>query len=207
MRWTMHGTVTQPFCYRPPISASRPKIRTVNRTGWVRCRRGLALLAGLCLAGLAGCASAAQPSGHARSGLSAGLSYGTAAQRRALGARYLAIAKVGNHYLDIAFGRFNGRDRHHLAAAEADLRAAAATERLFDQRLLAMPLPPGIEAVARELVAVNENRIALTLAASRSRSLRQLDALRPRLEAVNGPVEEGSAVIRAQLGLPPPPTD
>jgi hypothetical protein len=172
----------------------------------VRCRRGLALLAGLCLAGLAGCASTAQQSVHARSSRSDG-SYGTLAQRRALAVRYLAIAKAGNHHLDVAFGRFNGRDRHHLAAAEADLRSAAATEQLFDRRLLAIPLPPGIEFVARELVAVNQQRIALTLAAARSSSLRQLNALRPRLEAVNGPVAEGSAVIRAQLGLPPPPTD
>lgn len=115
------------------------------------------------------------------------------------------IAKAGNRHLDAAFGRFNGRDRHRLAAAEADLRAAAATEQLFDRRLLAMPLPPGIEVVARELVAVNQTRIALTLTAARSKSLRQLNALRPRLEAVNGPVESGSVVIRAQLDLPPPP--
>jgi hypothetical protein len=182
----------------------------VTRTGRARCRRGLALLAGCCLAGLAGCASAAHLSGPSR-GISIGpprqLSYGTPEQRRALAARYLVIAKAGNHHLDIAFSRFNGRDRRHLAAAEADLRAAAATEALFDRRLLAMPLPPGIEFVARVLVAVNQKRIALTLMAARSSSLRQLDALRPRLEAVNGPVAEGSAVIRDQLGLPPPPTD
>ena len=182
----------------------------MTRAGWARCRGCLALLAGCCLAGLAGCGSAAQPSGPS-AGISIGsprpLSYGTPAQRRALAVRYLVIAKAGNHHLDVAFGRFNGRDRGHLAAAEADLRAAAATEQLFDRRLLAMPLPPGIEFVARVLVAVNQKRIALTLLAARSSSLRELNALRPRLEAVNGPVAEGSAVIRDQLGLPPPPTD
>jgi hypothetical protein len=142
-----------------------------------------------------------------RRSAAASLRFGTPAQRRALAARYLVIAKAGNRHLEIDFNRFNGRDRRHLAAAEADLRDAAATERLFDRRLLAMPLPPGIEAVARELVAVNEKRAALTSAAARSRTLSQLDALRPRLEAVNGPVAEGSLVIRAQLGLPPPQTD
>ena len=75
----------------------------------------------------------------------------TGAQRRALAARYLAIAKAGNRRLEEEFGALHGRDRHNLAAAHRDLREAAATERLFDQRLMGITFPPQTERIAEFL--------------------------------------------------------
>ncbi len=128
----------------------------------------------------------------------------TGSQRQQLAARYLAIARAGNRRLDAGFGRLQGPDRNRLTAAAADLRDIAATERLFDRRLLQIPFPPGNEIAARTLYRVNESRAWLTLTAAAAASLQQLHDLEPRLTAASKPVEQAVRVIRSQLGLPPP---
>jgi hypothetical protein len=120
--------------------------------------------------------------------------------------RYLVIAEDGNGRLEVDFGRLAGRDRDRLAAAQADLRDAAATERRFDRRLLAIVFPAATERIARLLFQVNQSRASLTISAAASVSLLQLGALERRLKAANGPVEEAVRVIRSQLGQPPPET-
>jgi hypothetical protein len=155
-----------------------------------------------------GCA-AARPAPTARpsaSGTAATGGIASGPARRALAARYLAIATAGNRRLDADFGRLQRRDRNRLALAEADLRDAAATERLFDRRLRQIVFPPQTEQVARLLYRVNQARAALTTAAAASTSLRQLHAYQSRLTAANRPVEEAVKTIRRQLGLPPPST-
>jgi hypothetical protein len=175
-------------------------------TGPDRCRGAAAAAVLACAAVLAaGCASgqspgpASSPAAAASSGLPSG------AGRKALAGRYLAIAKPGNRRLE---KDFDGLDDHrgNLAAAEADLRDAAATERLFDRRLLRISFPPAIEEVARRLYRINEARARLTTAAASATSLRQLQLAEPRLTAANRPVEQAVRNIRRQLGLPPPST-
>jgi hypothetical protein len=129
----------------------------------------------------------------------------TAPQRRVLAARYLAIAVAGNRRLELAFDRLEGPDRGRLAAARADLRAAAATERLFDRRLLRIAFPSALEAVARLLYRANQARAGLTEAAAASPGLAQLHRSERALHAANRPVEDAVTVLRSQLGLPPPP--
>lgn len=121
-------------------------------------------------------------------------------------ARYLAIANAGNRRLQADLDPFEGRDRNNLIRAKADLRDAAATERLFDGRLLAIAFPPAVERVARELYRVNEARARLTTGAAASTSLRWLHSYLPPLDAANGRVEQAVKTIRRLLGLPPPPT-
>jgi len=174
-----------------------------------RARPGAAAVALGCAVLLsAGCAAAkSAPTAHRPA--SATTAAGGAASgpaRRALAARYLAIANAGNRWLDDAFGRLQRRDRNRLAAAEADLRDAAATERLFDRRLLQIAFPPRTEQAARLLYRVNQARAALTTAAAASTSVRQLHAYQRRLTAANRPVEQAVKTIRRQLGLPPPST-
>ena len=147
-------------------------------------------------------ASGAVPSRHAAP--VAGTAAGPA--RRALAAGYLAIAAAGNRRLEVDVDRLNGRDRTDLAAARADLRDAAATERLFDQRLARIAFPAGTETIARLLVISNQARSELTATAAGLASLTQLQAFERQLTAANGPVEDAVIVIRGQLGLPPPNT-
>ena len=171
-----------------------------------RAGAGLVLAAAALLA--AGCSSAAGPAAAAPAQASQAAPAGQAigpAQQKAAARSYLAIARPANRRLETDF---DGLDDHRndLAAAKADLRDAAATERQFDRRLLALKLPAATETVARLLVTANEARARLTTAAAVSTSLSQLHRYEPRLTAANTPVEEAVRVIRSQLGLPPPET-
>jgi hypothetical protein len=168
--------------------------------------------AGLVLAGAAllavGCSSAGAPAVAAPAQASQAAPAGQAispAQQKAAARSYLAIARPANRRLETDF---DGLDDHRndLAAAKADLRDAAATERQFDRRLLALKLPAATETVARLLVTANEARTRLTTVAAASTSLSQLHRYEPRLTAANASVEEAVRVIRSQLGLPPPET-
>ena len=174
----------------------------VARTG-----RGGAVIAGLaCAALMAGSCAASHPRAEASA---SSQPYPAATPRpspRLAAGRYLAIAIAGNRRLEIDFDRLQGRDKGHLRAAAGDLRDAAATERLFDRRLLAIALPPATERIARLLYQVNQARASLTAAAARSVSLPQLRSYQRRLAAANEPVEAAVRVIRSQLGLPPPST-
>jgi len=157
---------------------------------------------------LAGCSGGpAKPASPGKAAAShpatAGLAAG--APREALAARYLAIAQAGNKRLEVEFDRLHEEDRLRLAAAHRDLREIAATERLFDQRLLDIPFPPATERIARFLNWVNQARASLTAAAASS-SLARLRADERRLTEANKPVEQAVAILRSQLGLPPPET-
>jgi hypothetical protein len=142
----------------------------------------------------------------AASGCAAAAQTGGTVPRHQLAARYLVIARAGNHHLETDFSGLDGRGRHDLAAARAYLRDAAATERRFDRRLLAIRFPPQIAATARLLVYLNEARARITSAAAALPTLQQLRAGEAPLRAANAPVELEVARIRKQLGLPPPQT-
>jgi hypothetical protein len=122
--------------------------------------------------------------------------------RELAAAQYLAVAAPANRQLDHDFDGLADNEAAHLAAAEADLRAAATTERLFDHQLIAITFPAKTEAFVRLLVTVNQARAQLTSTAAASASLGRLDGYVRRLDAANGPVEEAVQVIRSQLGLP-----
>lgn len=128
------------------------------------------------------------------------------ADHLAVSRQYLAIAVAGNRHLERDFDGLRRADHSDLALARGYLRDAAATERLFDRRLLSVPLPPPVEAIARLLVSANESRARLADRAAASASLGQLRAYEPALAAANAPVEDAVRVIRSMLGLPPPQT-
>ncbi len=128
------------------------------------------------------------------------------ASQRAIAARYLAIALAGNRHLGHDFDSLEGADKNDLTRARADLQGAAATERLFDHRLLQIAFPPAVEAVAHDLYRVNQLRARLTFAASVATTLAYLHSYEPVLDVANGPVERDVREIRRALGLPPPET-
>jgi hypothetical protein len=185
---------------RAPAVAGATPLRA-----WRRAGAGLVLAGAVLLA--AGCTGTDRPAATAPSPASfaAPAQAVSPAQRKAAARSYLAIARPANRRLETDF---DGLDDHRgdLAAARADLRDAAATERQFDRRLLALKLPAATETVGRLLVTANEARARLTTAAAASTSLSQLHRYEPRLTAANRPVEEAVRVIRSQLGLPPPET-
>lgn len=173
------------------------------RAAWVRCGAAAVALCGA--AGMAsGCTAGVASPRPSPTGTAQTPGPLTGAARRALAARYLAIAKAGNRGLDTAFSRLNGTDRHSLAASAVDLRHAAAIERTFDRQLRRIVFPGQTETTAEFLVYVNQERAALTSKAAQSRSLSQLRAYERRMAAANRPVEQAVGIIRHELGLPPP---
>jgi hypothetical protein len=186
-----------PGLARPLKQAARPAAHGTRRAA----SAGAALACAALLA--AGCSGSGPEPAPTPAGTAVPAA---AASTRALAASYLAIAQAGNRRLEHDFDGLKGRDRDNLAAARADLRDAAATERLFDRRLLAIAFPPRTERIVRTLFAVNQARARLTDEAAASTSLGQLRAYQRQLDAANGPVEDAVRVIRGQLGLPPPDT-
>jgi uncharacterized protein involved in outer membrane biogenesis len=162
---------------------------------------GLARLAAVA-ASLTVAASACQ-SGHAAPARSP---VGARAHLRVLAAEYLAIARPANRRLDVEENRYTANAHRNLAAAEAALRAQAATERGFDAQLLAIRFPAPIAASARVLVRANQSRIDFTELQARSTSIPELLTFLAGHRAVDAAVEVQVRLIRRQLGLPPPET-
>jgi hypothetical protein len=161
-------------------------------------RRKLVVVAGVAVLTLAVCGCSSSHSSHPASS--------STTSRRALAARYLVVAEAGNRALEHDFDGLEDRDGNDLHAARGDLLDAAATERRFDRRLLALALPPAMETTARTLVRVNEARAALTTLAASAGSVAELHSFLTRLTAANTPVEDQVKALRRQLGLPPPET-
>jgi hypothetical protein len=167
-----------------------------------RAAAGVAIGAVVLLAGAACGGGAAQTSSTSKR--TAGSAPTSAARQRALAEDYVAIADSGNRRLDHDFDPLEDRDANNLTRARADPADAAATERLFDRRLLAIRFPAATEEIARDLYRINQKRGTLTVAAAAATSLSGLHSYEPVLDAANVPVEDAVKAIRRRLGLPPP---
>lgn len=170
----------------------------VARTGSVLAVTFLMILAGSCDTG-----RAPGPSGPAPSPPTGG-SAAPGNNVKALASRYLAIAVPANHRLDSEVDGFTRHEHTDLAVAERDLRAEAATERWFDQRLAKIPFSPGSAGPARALIRANQNRAELTGRQARSATITALQSFTGRHRAADAAVEVQVRVIRRALGLPPP---
>lgn len=168
------------------------------------CRVAVAVL-GLTLI-TSGCASGHPAAVGTRTGGTAPATRPAADGKSTAGARYLAIAVPANHSLDAESDSLTDYEHHDLAAAEAALRAEAATEHRFDQLLAEIPLPAQIAATARTLIWVNQNRVELTEQQARSSSIIELLSFASRHQAADAAVEAQTRLIRQELGLAPPPT-
>lgn len=165
-----------------------------------------AVAAMLCVLIVSGCAgpTARMTGGAAHQSPAASRAAGGA--RPTAAADYLAIATPANHQLDQEVDAYRENAHRNLAAAEAALRAEAATERGFDRRLLAIGFPPQINATARTLVQVNQRRISLTELQAASPTIPVLLSFTSGHLAADAAVEAQVRIIRRELGLPPPET-
>jgi hypothetical protein len=148
----------------------------------------------------AACSTARSDQGDSQTRVGANPSRGT------LASQYLRIADAGNDRLEDDIDGLSGRDRDRLAASEADLRDASATEKLFDRRVLGIRFPPALEKIAEALSAANQSRAALTADAATSRTLTHLQRFEAQISAANTQVETQVRLLRAALHLPPPDT-
>jgi hypothetical protein len=169
----------------------------------LRAAAGVAIGAVVLLAGAA-CGGSGGSQASSTSNSTAASAPTSASRQRLLAEDYVAIANLGNRRLDHDFDPLEDRDANNLTRARADLADAAATERLFDRRLLTIRFPAATASLARELYRINQERATLTVAAAAATSLAALHSYEPVLDAANVPVEDVVKAIRRRLDLPPP---
>jgi hypothetical protein len=167
--------------------------RTVRYSLGALALGGVVLLTGGC-----GAASSSQPSPRqtARDTLS------LKSQR----ARYLEIAGEANHTIGPLMNKLPSLMRTNIAGSDADMWAIAASERLFDRRLLRIHFSPDVEPIARQLYVANQSRASITADAADAVSFPELRHDRLRMLEANAPLEAAVRAIRKKLGLPPPNT-
>lgn len=183
---------------RPPVAGSR---------GALAAAALIVLAAGCGTSGPATSRPASAPGGTAASKTArAAVSTPPPGQLKALGARYVTIAVPANRRLDHEVDGFADNQRDDLAAAEAALRAQAATERWFDRHLAEIPFPPGIAGMASALIRVNQSRAALADREAQATSLAGLRSFAAQHAAADAATEFGVRLIRQALDLPPPST-
>jgi hypothetical protein len=128
------------------------------------------------------------------------------ATRKALAAKYLAIADPANDSLETENDGFGDAEHDNLAQARDDLLAEAATEAQFDAQLLAIRFPVVLEQQVRALVRANQRRIQLTRRQAAATTLAGLRAFDGQHKASDNAVEVPVREIRRLLALPPPST-
>lgn len=154
-------------------------------------------------AGQAGTASSSAGTASSSAGTATALSPAT---RRALAAKYLAVAHPANDSLDTENDGYGDAEHDHLAAARKDLLDEVATEARFDAQLLAITFPAAVEQQVQALVSANKVRIQLTQRQARATTLASLRAFDSQHKASDAAVEVPVREIRRLLGLPPPST-
>jgi hypothetical protein len=123
---------------------------------------------------------------------------------KVLAARYLAVAEPADDQLDDEVDSYADHEHHNLAVAQADLRREIATEQWFDEHLLKITFPPAIAATAKDLVLVNNRRIALTTLQAHAVSISELVSFDQSHKDADAAVETQVRRLRKDLGLPPP---
>jgi hypothetical protein len=150
-----------------------------------------------------------------------------------IASHYQAIATPATQQLNTEMAAYAANERDNLAAAEADLSAAVATEQAFDNSLAAMTFTPQnkhtadvliqnatsdsttvpqasalftpqLTAVADALIRANQALAALLAQQARSSSLTQLRSFNYRVQVADEAVQAGMKLILRALHSPPP---
>jgi len=126
------------------------------------------------------------------------------AQLAALGHRYLLIANPANQQLNNEVTAFTASERNNLIAARTNLRAEVATASRFNQQLAAIKFPAAIEAIARNVIRVNQARGRVIARQARARTLVRMRTFDARHAAADAAVEAQVKRLRQALHLPAP---
>jgi hypothetical protein len=117
--------------------------------------------------------------------------------------QYMTITTPSVQQLNADVSAYTANERHHLAAAEAALRAEVMAENAFAASLARFPFPPAIAGIARELIAADHACGELTAEQARSSSLTQLRSFNKRVRAASAAVQTDMNLVRKALAPPP----
>lgn len=116
---------------------------------------------------------------------------------------YTAITTPASQQLSTDMAAYTADEGKNLAAAEAALTAAVASEHAFDASLAGIELPPAITPLARALIRANEARAGLTAEQSQSSSLTQLRSFDHRVQAASAAVQTEMKLLGTAIATPP----
>jgi hypothetical protein len=120
-----------------------------------------------------------------------------------LASHYMAIANPVSQQLNTDAAAYTANEGHNLAAAEAALTAAAASEHAFDTSLAAMTFPPTVAPIAKALIRAEQARAKLTAVQARSSSLTQLRSLNHQVQVASAAAQTEMTLISKALDSPP----
>jgi hypothetical protein len=120
-----------------------------------------------------------------------------------LTSQYVAITTPAIQQLNTDVAAYTANERHHLAAAEAALRAEVTSASAFGASLARFPFPPTIAPAAKVLVEAIRARVKLTAEQARSASLTQLRSFNGRVNVAGVAVQTEMKLIRKALAARP----
>jgi hypothetical protein len=120
-----------------------------------------------------------------------------------LTSQYVAITTPAIQQLNTDVAAYAASERHHLAAAEAALRAEVTSASAFGASLARFPFPPAIAPAAKVLVQAIRARVQLTAEQARSSSLAQLRSFNGRVNVASAAVQTEMKLIRTALDSRP----
>lgn len=116
---------------------------------------------------------------------------------------YAAITTPASQQLTTDMAAYTADEGKNLAAAEAALTAAVASEHAFDASLAGIQLPPAITPLANALIRANQARAALTGQQAQSSSLTQLRSFDQRVQVASAAVQTDMKLLGTAIATPP----
>jgi hypothetical protein len=113
--------------------------------------------------------------------------------------RYMSITTPAIQQLNTDVAAYTAKQRHNLAAAEAALRAEAASADAFDTSLVRFPFPPAVAPLAKALIQAILTRVKLTGEQARSSSLAQLRSFNDRVDRAGAAIQTEMKLVRKAL--------
>lgn len=122
-----------------------------------------------------------------------------------LAGQYAAITTPAIQQLNTDVAAYTASERHHLAGAEAALKAEVTLADALGTRLARFPFPPAVAPVAAVLIRAIRVRAKLTAEQARSSSLTELRSFNGRIDVASAAVQTEMKRIRKALAVRPTP--
>jgi hypothetical protein len=119
-----------------------------------------------------------------------------------LASQFMAILTPATQQLTVDVAAYTASEGHDLAAAEAALRAEAASDQAFDTSLAGMTFPPAITPMAQALIRADQARANLITEQARSSSLTQMRSFDHRVQVASAAVEAEMNLILKAVDTP-----
>jgi hypothetical protein len=118
--------------------------------------------------------------------------------------QYLAVITPAAQQLNTDAAAYAASEGHHLAVAEAALKAEVTSERALDASLTAFAFPPAIKPLARALISANQARATLTAEQARASSLTRMRSFDHQVQVADAAVQTEMKLVLTAVDTPLP---